>query len=151
NLVSLIRHVVIQFLNEPKYENYSLNFNYSEESFYVDVDEVLLKRVFINLITNAIIHNDASIVINISIFKTDANYVTILIEDDGKGISPIDLEYIFNRYYRGTNTSQATEGSGLGMAIAHDIIKIHNGNIHLESELNQGTQIKITLPITKKL
>lgn len=66
-------------------------------------------------------------------------------EDHGKGIKKEELERIFDRYYRGTNTGERHKGSGLGMAIAHDIVKAHGGEIHVESELHSGTRIEILL------
>ena len=71
------------------------------------------------------------------------NKTIIKIEDNGKGIAKRDMENIFNRYYRGTNTNQ--EGSGLGLAIANDIIKIHGGKIEVESQLQKGTIFTISL------
>ncbi|MGL5574179.1 MAG: ATP-binding protein [Sarcina sp.] len=50
---------------------------------------------------------------------------------------------MFKRYYRGTNTLRKIEGSALGMAIAHDIIKAHNVKIKVESELRKGLEINI--------
>ena len=51
---------------------------------------------------------------------------------------------IFNRYYRGTDTTK--EGSGLGLAIANDIVRAHNGKINVESQLGKGTIFTIVLP-----
>ena len=73
------------------------------------------------------------------------DFVRIVVEDHGKGIKKEELERIFDRYYRGTNTGELHKGSGLGMAIAHDIVKAHDGEIHVESELHQGTKIEILL------
>ena len=56
-----------------------------------------------------------------------------------------DLENIFDRYYRGTNTGEAHKGSGLGMSIAKEIVNAHNGDITISSILGKGTDINITL------
>lgn len=57
-----------------------------------------------------------------------------------------ELEKLFERYYRGTNSAVNVKGSGLGMAIAKQIIEAHEGNIYVESNLNLGTSITIEFP-----
>jgi len=69
----------------------------------------------------------------------------IVIRDNGKGIQKGELNRIFDRYYRGTNTGAAHKGSGLGMAIANDIIQAHDGEIMINSEVDHGTMIEIQL------
>lgn len=69
---------------------------------------------------------------------------TFNIEDNSIGITEEEQEMIFERYYRATNTEDI-QGTGLGMAIAHDIIKAHEGTITLNSELNKGTEISISM------
>lgn len=71
--------------------------------------------------------------------------ILITIEDNGKGIKQEELVRIFDRYYRGTNTGQSHKGSGLGMAIAHDIVVAHGGEIKVNSRVGQGTRIEIML------
>lgn len=145
NIVSLIRHVIINIINDEKYNYKNINFNYSEENIILQLDEKLMKRVFVNLILNAFIHNDNNVMINIDIKRVNNNGVNITIADNGKGVSEDELKNIFKRYYRGTNTRKKIEGSGLGMAIAHDIIKAHEGEITIESKIDEGFKIEILL------
>ena len=78
----------------------------------------------------------------IDLAKTDKIYITI--KDNGNGISKIDLENLFNRYYRGKNTDNH-KGTGLGMSIAKEVIELHGGSINVSSELGKGTEILIAL------
>ncbi|MGL5354821.1 MAG: ATP-binding protein, partial [Clostridium sp.] len=94
---------------------------------------------------NAFVHNNYDVDIKVTICKITLDKVKITIEDNGIGINENDLKHIFKRYFRGTKTSQVTEGSGLGMAIANDIIQVHNGNIIVESKENLGTKIIILI------
>lgn len=142
NIVSLVRHVLIDILNDEKYNHNNISFEYSSEEIFLELDEQLVKRVFVNLIINAFIHNDDGVKVSIKIEKINEK-VRIYIKDDGRGISKSDINNIFKRYYRGTNTRKKTEGSGLGMAIAHDVIKAHKGNIIASSEETGGLNIKI--------
>uniref|UniRef100_UPI00403F0263 sensor histidine kinase n=1 Tax=Paenibacillus sp. FSL K6-1096 TaxID=2921460 RepID=UPI00403F0263 len=56
------------------------------------------------------------------------------------------LHHLFNRYYRGTNTEESTDGSGLGMSIAKTIVEAHGGEIKVHSVVGQGTEFEIVLP-----
>lgn len=73
--------------------------------------------------------------------RVDRDIVTSV--DDGHGITESELPYIFERYYRGTNTDDA-RGSGLGMAISRDIIEAHGGKLEVDSTPGHGTTIRIT-------
>ncbi|EJL45393.1 histidine kinase [Brevibacillus sp. CF112] len=143
NMVTLLRSIVIDILNDPKYANCHIEFAFSEEYIPVEADEILMWRAINNLIYNALVHNDDGVKITVSVEKKER--VRITIADDGKGIKKEELNRIFDRYYRGTNTGDAHKGSGLGMAIAHDIIKAHQGEIVINSEEGRGTVVKITL------
>lgn len=143
NIVTLVKNSVIDILNDSKYSEADIRFECSEDKIFTDIDKVLMKRVFNNIIYNALIHNDENVRITVSVYKSDK--IHILISDNGKGISKENLENIFNRYYRGTNTGEAHKGSGLGMSIAKEIVSAHSGEIILNSELGKGTDIEVIL------
>ena len=92
-----------------------------------------------NFLHNALLHNTPDVSVHVSIDKD-----SITIADNGKGISAEDLEHIFERYYRGTNTDN-TVGTGLGTAIARDIIEAHGGTVTITSEEGKGTTVTIYL------
>ena len=140
NLVSLLRHVIIEIMNDPKYENYNIQFSYDNEYIPLMLDELLMRRVFTNLMMNAITHNEESVLISIDIKDR-----TITLKDNGVGVCEEDLLHIFKRYYRGTNTKKPNVGSGLGLAIAYDIVKLHEGIISASSTRGNGLTITITL------
>jgi len=143
NLVALLRKIIIDLLNDPKYADRNIEFHANLDNITAEVDEILFRRAVTNLIYNAIVHNDEHVKIDVSIENKEKP--TILIKDNGKGIQQRELERIFDRYYRGTNTGVAHKGSGLGMAIAHDIIGVHDGEITIDSEIGKGTTITIQL------
>ena len=143
NLVDLVKNSVIDILNDSKYSAVDIRFECSEDKIFLDIDQVLMQRVLNNLIYNALVHNDKTISIVVSVYKKDKTYISI--SDTGKGISEKDLENIFDRYYRGTNTGEDHKGSGLGMSIVKEIVNAHNGDITINSTLGKGTDIKITL------
>lgn len=143
NLVALLRNVVIDILNDSRYENRNIEFNSNIDVIEKEVDVMLLKRALTNLIFNAVVHNNESVQVKVDIKKIDK--INISIKDNGNGINTKDLEHIFDRYYRGTNTGEAHKGSGLGMAISKEIINNHGGEIQINSKLGCGTDILITL------
>ncbi len=143
NIVSLVKNSVIDILNDSKYSKVDIKFECSEDKIFMDIDKVLMQRVLNNLIYNALVHNDKNISIVVSIYRNEKTHISI--SDNGKGISESDLENIFNRYYRGTNTGENHKGSGLGMSIAKEIVNAHNGDITINSVLGKGTDIKIIL------
>ncbi|RDY26470.1 sensor histidine kinase [Romboutsia weinsteinii] len=143
NIVAIVRGCIIDILNDPKYSHIDIEFNTDNETIILNMDELLIKRVINNLLYNAIVHNNENVNIEVNIVIDDK--IHIFIEDNGKGIAKEEVGYIFERYYRGTNTGEIHKGSGLGMAIARDIIIAHDGNIKIESELGKGTKIEITL------
>lgn len=143
NLVKLVRETVIELLNDPKYRDRDINFICKEGVIQKEVDDILIKRVINNLLYNALIHNEHNVKIEVKVIKDDK--VHIFIKDNGKGMNPEELEHIFDRYYRGTNTGESHKGSGLGMAIAKDIVKAHGGNIKISSALGEGTKAEVIL------
>ncbi|EHB66684.1 MULTISPECIES: HAMP domain-containing sensor histidine kinase [Paenibacillus] len=144
NIVSLVRSAVIDTLNDARYGNRNIDFQYSEEVILLEADDILIRRAVTNLIYNAVVHNDEDVSILVSVEKK-GDRARIVVEDQGKGIPKEELERIFERYYRGTHTGELHKGSGLGMAIANDIVKAHGGEIHVDSELLRGTRIEILL------
>lgn len=145
NLVEVLREAIIHILNHPSYEHTSIEYEPCQEEILFSCDTLLLQRAFNNLLFNAIVHNPEGTSIHISLKQEDEIILTIA--DNGKGIPKEELEHLFERYYRGTNTGESHKGSGLGMAIAKQIVETHGGTIHITSELQKGTTITITFPI----
>lgn len=144
NIVIFLRDIIIDVLNGIDMSNVNLDWECNEEEILYKVDTVLFRRAVNNILYNAIIHNDRSVNINVKL-TYEENQIHIQIVDDGKGILPKDLPYIFNRHYRGTNTSNEVEGTGLGMAITKEIIKAHGGEISVDSRPGAGTCFEIIL------
>lgn len=143
DLVALLREIAIDVLNNPRYEKRKIFFHPQQETIIFPVDNPLMQRAFANLIYNALVHNREDTEIHISIAQKDR--IQVRIQDNGKGIPPEELEKLFERYYRGTNTEENHQGSGLGMAIAKQIIERHGGSIAVDSALGAGTTVLVTL------
>ncbi len=112
------------------------------------IDAQKIGIVLSNVIDNAIKYNvqEGSVTIRIRPIEGKP-YVEVMIEDTGVGISPENINKLFTKFFRAESTMKlATEGSGLGLYLAKNIIEQHGGKIWAESTLGRGTKIMFTLP-----
>ncbi len=116
-----------------------------EPLFSLKIDENLLKQVFNNLIENAIKYSPDGTSVLITT-EDGVGGVTIQIADQGVGMTPLDLENVFEKFYRSKNVEHSTSGSGLGLYLAKYFVELHAGRISVESELNQGSTFTVFLP-----
>lgn len=112
----------------------------------VSGDRLLLKRVMINLLGNAIKYNSANGFVRASATVEDGS-LSIAVQDGGRGIPPEDLEHIFEKFYRVADSEGFTTGTGLGLAIAREIAEVHNGHIDVKSEVGVGSTFTLSLPV----
>lgn len=124
-----------------------------EQQIIVSIDSQKLSMVFSNLLDNAIKYNVQNGQIIISLEKTkEQPYIQISIKDTGVGIPPDQFDKLFTKFFRAENVERiSTEGTGLGLYIAKNIIKRHGGEIWVESELNRGSVFYFTLPLDPNL
>lgn len=144
NIIILLQENIIDLLNNSKYTDREINFNYENEKVINLCDKKYFKRAINNIIINSLEHNSKGTVVNVSLLEEEGR-IKIIIENNGQGIKEEDLIYIFDRYYKGVNSNSSYKGSGLGMEIAKEIIIYHNGSINIESEVGVGTKITIVL------
>lgn len=144
-LVELIRRVVAEAANMPSGKENSFEIQGEEEPLYIMGDAGLLKRAFLNLLVNAVVHNPAGTRITVQIRRN--THVEVQIMDNGKGMDEQSVSHLFDRYYRGTSTDTPIGGTGLGMAIVKQIVSTHQGTIAAKSQPGRGTTIIIYLPI----
>ncbi len=128
-------------------ENKGLSFDcLGNESMIVTGIAGDLERCFSNLISNSIKYTDRGRV-TVALDRA-GDYALVTIADTGIGISKEDLPRLFNRFFRaGTATKSGIEGKGLGLAIAHQVIKDHGGRIEVTSEEGRGTVFRVFLPL----
>jgi signal transduction histidine kinase len=107
-------------------------------------DASLLSQLFSNLLSNAVKYSPEGGLIEASAAHEDAE-VVVSIRDHGIGIPETDRERVFERYYRGSNTS-GIGGSGVGLSLVRSIVELHRGAISLESTEGAGTRFTLRLP-----
>lgn len=144
NIDSLVRETIETYFAVLNKNNNRLAIRIPLEIPLVEADSDRLKRVFVNLVSNAMKHtHNGTIVIKA---EDDGEFVKVTVRDTGSGISAEDLPHIWERYYKGKHSET---GTGLGLFICRFIIESHGGTISAESEPGKGTSFTFTLPAVK--
>jgi signal transduction histidine kinase/FixJ family two-component response regulator len=112
----------------------------------VYVDREMWEKIAFNLLSNAFKYTlEGEIEVKL---KLTGGTIEFSVRDTGSGISPSDLPHIFERFYRAKNTQKRShEGSGIGLALVQDLVKLNGGTIRLESEPGQGSIFAVSIPL----
>lgn len=128
-------------------KNIMVNINIPEGSGMVNADELHLRRLFFNLIDNAIKFTPANGNIRISL-KYENQKAAVSIADTGIGIGKENLPKLFDKFFRiEGKVKDSSPSSGLGLSIAQSIVKLHKGEIAITSELGKGSIFTVLLPL----
>lgn len=148
NITEYMKDCVDEISFDLNKNSIELYFEYDDKAIFVKADAQQLKRVIMNIITNATKYLDKSRKGSLKIsLKENDKEMLVSISDNGIGMSKGILPHIFDRFYRGDSSRNTTTGgSGLGLAISKSIIEEHCGIIWAESILEKGTTIYFTLP-----
>ncbi len=119
-----------------------------DKDIQVSLNKQLVNRVFENIFSNALRYTKDFDEIHIKSYY-DENNVYLIIKDSGIGIGEEDLKYIFDMFYRGTNSRQE-EGMGIGLSVVKNIIETHGWDIEVESQKGFGSSFKIIIPYKKE-
>ena len=125
------------------YDTKNIQYLHKSKNNNVYIDEHLFKTSITNLIVNAIKYSDKRLPIIITSTNTNTNKFSIKIKDAGIGIPAINQPNIFNKFYRGNNTSNIG-GTGLGLHITKKLVNLMGGNLTFNSKENKGTTFTIT-------
>jgi len=112
----------------------------------MSADIALIERMCINIIENAIKYTPNDGQVKVTLTNNSQSY-EMIIEDTGTGIPKDELPYIFDRFYRIDKArARETGGSGLGLSIVQSIVRLHEGEVYVESKINKGTKFTVILP-----
>jgi signal transduction histidine kinase len=113
---------------------------------FLNGDEKMLDLAFTNIFDNAFRYSPKGKV-KISL-KKENNQAKVMIEDSGIGIDSADMEYVFQKFFRGKNALKLDPNeSGVGLYATKKIIEMHNGNINISSVIGKGTKVEVSLPL----
>ena len=143
DVVAELSEAVLTLTDTAKKNGITIDFTEPDNLPPIMGDTNRLQQVFVNIIDNAIKYtpNGGTIVIDA---KLEGGHILIMISDNGKGIPADDLEHVKQKFFKGKN---ATRGSGIGLAVANEIIQQHKGLLDIASTEHKGTTVSITLPI----
>lgn len=149
NIVSLVEDTTMSVISYAENRGLTITFDTDEEELYVNADNLLIERVVLNLISNAIKYNKDNGHIDVIVQSTEHEAI-VSVKDNGIGISKEHQSRMFNRYERlDKDLAREKEGSGLGLNIVKEIIDLHKGRIEVNSEEGVGTSISFVLPVVK--
>lgn len=146
DILAELGETVLIYQERAKIMGITLNYYEPEMLPFVNGDKNRLKQVFINIVDNAIKYSDKGDTVSVEAYEQDGAIV-ISVSDTGLGISAEDLPKIKTKFFKANHTRR---GSGIGLAVADEIISMHDGTLTLYSELGVGTTVMITLPAIKQ-
>ena len=153
NIVKFLREIYLSFSEHAKNGNYNYTFKTSDEEILVYFDRYKLERVFYNLISNALRFTPSPGTISIEVKKLK-NEVEIQIIDSGVGIPDEFLDKIFDRFFEIPKDERSkniyNKGTGIGLSIAYNIVKLHYGSITANNNKTQGSNFTVKIPLGNK-
>lgn len=148
DIYELISNIMLNFQGQFQKKRVELLIEGSRQEVCADKDKI--SQVMVNLISNGLKYTPQGGQVKIYV-TSDNRSVKIIVEDNGYGIPPEDLPYIFERFYRADpSRNRQTGGSGIGLAIVKAIVEAHDGSVEVESTVNAGTKFIVTLPMEER-
>lgn len=136
---------------EPLFEQKGIEFLIEEPNvnLYFLADRDRFFQIMINLLNNALKYTSEGGKVTVKVHQEN-EYLTFVIEDNGQGISELDLPHLYERFYRGEKSrNRKTGGVGIGLSIVKALIDANKGKISIESERNKGTIVKVSFKLIK--
>ena len=144
DVVILLKEVVAAHKDEAAARQISLELELSDDKAEISGDRARISQAITHLTDNAVRYSSENGRVVI-VLQTRKNYIEIFVSDDGPGISQKDQAAVFDGFGRSINSDTA-DAPGLGLALARELVRAHNGELVLESEIGQGTTVLIKLP-----
>ncbi len=153
NVITFLENIKLSFDELANERNIDYQFISDKTYFEAWFDEIEMKKVILNILSNAFKFTPSGgkvqLIVSVKPSKNDVSApdeLEIVIEDSGKGIREEDLPHVFDRYFQLGQHHELRSGTGVGLALAKDIVLLHKGEVMAESEMGKGTRFTITLP-----
>ena len=152
DIVNFAHEVYENFLQLAAANSITLSFDSDIQEYPAYFDPEILDKALYNLLSNAIKFTPPQGKVEVRIRRANPDYeqqpykgdIIIIVEDNGRGIAPENINKIFDRYFQG-DTSPMQQGTGIGLWLTKKYINLHNGSIDVSSELGKGSIFTITL------
>lgn len=158
DMVTLVSEVVSSFEEYAREKQITLKFHTLKKKINALFDPDKVKTILNNLISNAIKYTEAggAVTVNLSLVfssndedalnnQPEKQYIEISVKDTGKGISESNIKRLFTRFSRIDSINEST-GTGIGLALAKELVKLHNGDIDVISKPGKGSKFTVRLP-----
>lgn len=150
NLTDVVKSVVESMTSSFQLHGIQLTSHLNTAAWMLG-DSQRLAQVVANLFMNSLKHTPQGGEVMVTVEKKE-RYVEIIVVDNGTGIPPGDLPFVFERFYRGDRSRiREKGGAGLGLTIVKGIVEAHQGNITIASEEGEGTSVSITFPAIENI
>jgi len=144
-LNSIILQSLERFSSKIEQHNIFIDLSFSKH-FTIQADGYLISVIIENLLSNAIKYSPENGQIKIALFE-DSNFIVCQISDNGIGIPNEDLAKIYDQFFRSQPMAHANiKGSGLGLSIVKRLCDLLQTEIHFESDINKGTNVRLNFP-----
>ena len=145
--VALLKSIFVSTDAYARQKGLTLHFSRNMEELFLSTDSLMLERILLNLLSNAMKHTSAGGSIQVD-FKALAQNVIITVMDNGEGIPDEKKIVIFDRFRQvETSLTRTSEGCGIGLSICKALTELLGGSIAFESSLGKGSTFSVTLPI----
>ncbi len=144
DIQSLLERAVSDVRRKPNFEQIEIETQFGNGIPTIQVDRDQIQQVFVNLLNNAAEAIDGKGGIKISTYVNRDQWLVIEITDTGCGIPDEDMCKLFTPFF---TKKPSGKGTGLGLSIVYGIVKMHRGQIHVKSKINEGTTVIVSLPI----
>ena len=153
NIVEFLKEIYLSFCEHAKNGNYTYKFIAEQEEIFVFYDRYKLERVFFNLISNAFRYTEKGGNIYVKIKRAKEN-VIVDVEDSGVGIEEEFIDKIFDRFFEigihKQTQADYTKGTGIGLSIVKNIVKLHHGDVFVKNLNPKGAQFSVKLKLGKE-
>ncbi|MCG8326876.1 MAG: ATP-binding protein [Chitinophagales bacterium] len=150
DIVAYIRYLTESFHSMANAQNVILQTSTDEKEIIMDYDPEKIRQILSNLLSNALKYTPSGGRVMVKIAASeDKKHLVLAVRDTGAGIPKEDLPNIFDRFYQADDTIAKAGGTGIGLALTKELIKLLDGDIRVESELEKGTTFIMQLPITQ--
>lgn len=150
NVAQLVSQKIQELQKDERLKGFSFKVDIQQDIPQISVDKEAFSQTLNNLLNNAIKFSSIKKEVSVHL-GTDRENVILEVKDKGIGISPEDLDKIFDKFYQGKNARQQTvKGTGLGLTLVKHMVQAHGGRISVESKVGEGAQFTLIFPKTKK-
>ena len=148
DIVTAIRNACDSFRELTDRKDIALEFETSCDRADMSFDNDKFTKIMVNLLSNAVKYTPEGGTITVR-FSMTGKEARISVADTGKGISDADKQHIFERFYRGTDTSDLSTGTGIGLSLVYEYVRLHGGTVDVADNRPRGALFTVIFPVTE--